>query len=477
MKKINKKIFSIKYLYILIFLLILGSLLVFSVDSFLNALLIFVGFSIIFIYLISKKNKDYFDPIFLFSIFYVFVFLAAFLMNVRGIDNNLFIYSTYFYNDLNYIYTLSILVCVISYISVVAGYEIFASKSIPSKPKSINLLRCNTFFIFSLFYCLIGIANFIYNIFQYSGGDIIAYYKNISLRNEQFSQQGTTVGYIFLYAGSYMMFIRSLQESKNTIFSIITVIVSLFIFFSNGRIINSILFLLSFLMIYYYNRGGVNLNRYYFVIGVSMPLIGILFYALRFASSLSFNDMYEFTSGGFFNFLQNFFSFDLLAYFIVDKGNIPNFAVLMKVIDSWEKELGIMFGLTLSFPLYSIISVDFFNLIQMPAVITTEKWYSHIPGGNIPVTGMGEMIINFSIVGFPIGMFLFGVMGAFFRNMFIKYRSNIFLIFYSKFCFFFMIYPKGEFNNFNLFWMSVPSIIFIFTLFIIQLRFYPLNKN
>jgi oligosaccharide repeat unit polymerase len=441
--------------------------------GYINTIILIFGIGSIFIYLLGKKKKDYFEPTYLFSIYFIFVYISAYVTLKEGLENNLFINSTYFYSDIKFTYTLALLVSFVSYFSTLAGYHLFAKKCLPGKPIAIKGINSSFFLMISILLYSIGIANFIYNIITMYSGDIISYYTNISLRFYDFADGGTTLGYNFTYAGTYMLFVRSLQIKRTNLF--ITnlfiyglVFISVMIFASTGRISNTTFYIGSFLVIYYYNRGSINLNDKFFVAGILIVFLAIIFYSARYASSLNYNNMYDFSEGGLRRFIVEFFNIENLSEFIIQKGNIPNFPILMKIIDSSKIDIGYTFGATLFFPIYGFISVDFFGLIPFPAVLVKQIWYPHILGGNLPATGMGEMILNFSIIGFPFGMFLFGAMGALFRNILIKTKSNIYLILYAKFVFFFMLYSKGEFNNMNLFWMAFPSFIFLFSVYIVN---------
>nr|QLL91050.1 oligosaccharide repeat unit polymerase [Plesiomonas shigelloides] len=463
----NNSRFPLRYAIVLLLLSSLSIILFMNTSNFLDGFLFFIGVGSILIFIFGKKNKDYFEPIYLFSIYYIFVYVSAFFTASTGFYNSIFIHSTYFYSDVGYVFTVSLFVCVVSYLLVLAGYFMFAKRVDYMMFRPIEGVASPLFLVIALGLFFLGVFNFLYNVFVFSGGSLINYYTHLSMRSYEFAQGGTTLFYNFLYAGSYMLFIRWLQENKSGIFAILFVFISVLVIFSTGRITNTIFYITSFLMIYYYNKGFYALNNKFFILGLLMAFLGVAGYAFRYASSLYFNGLYDFSGNGIFLFINDFFRLESLNMFLVNKGNIPNFALLMKVVDSWGRDLNYMFGSTLLFPLYGFISSDFFGLVPMPSVVAKQEWYSHIQGGNLPVTGMGEMIVNFSIVGFPLGMVLFGALGAFFRNLFIKTKSNIYIIFYANFCLFYLLYPKGEFNNFNLFWMAFPSIVFLLSVYLV----------
>ncbi|MCY1458080.1 hypothetical protein D9M71_754330 [compost metagenome] len=76
-------------------------------------------------------------------------------------------------------------------------------------------------------------------------------------------------------------------------------------------------------------------------------------------------------------------------------------------------------------------------------------------------------------------MFLFGSLGASIYNFAARQGSNIFLIFYAKFAVgFFMLYPKGEFNNFGFLWMAIhPFSIWLLIKFLDRLHIALVSRS
>jgi oligosaccharide repeat unit polymerase len=446
----------IKNFFLITVLVLVSGLFSFRSQSILDGIIVFLGLGIIYFYIIAKKQKDYFDPFYLFSLYYISVYVAALFLVEEGIKNNRYVYSTRFYNDIDQVYTLALLISLVSYISALIGYEIVAGKYPVNPMHKTRGIESPLFLFVSLFFYVVGSINFIYILMTLYAGNVLAYFRNISVRGIEFSDGITTIGYQLVYAASYMLFLRALQTERLKPLTYLLVSGSILIMASNGRVTQTIFYALSFIIIYYYNGGAFKIKRWIPLLFLFMPLIGVAFHSFRYMSSLYYNEYIDTMD---IRLLIHFFDIESLASSI-SRGNIPNFPVLMKVIDSWGKDIGYMFGSTLLYPIYGFISNNLFELVEMPAVSAKEVWYSTLIGGNLPVTGMGEMVANFSIIGFPLGMFLFGALGGYFSNTLFRNRSQAFLILYSRFIPFFALYPKGEFNNFNLLWMAFPSLIF-----------------
>jgi hypothetical protein len=153
-----------------------------------------------------------------------------------------------------------------------------------------------------------------------------------------------------------------------------------------------------------------------------------------------------------------------IGYYAFDKGNTPNVAILMKIIDSWGKDIGYKLGSSLFYPFFSILPGEYQPSVNlMPSIIIKQRWFSHIEGGFLPPTGIGEMYANFSFFGPFIGMFGFGILGAMLYNFLQKRATHLRLFIYLYFSLnFYMIYPKGEFSNLS--FLSIGCILIMFYL-------------
>jgi hypothetical protein len=101
--------------------------------------------------------------------------------------------------------------------------------------------------IFIIIFLSIGIANFAYNVSTLAGGSILQYMANVSVRNLEFENQGTTLGYMFAYNGMFIWFFKLARRHIywNNYF-IVFLIISILMKASTGNIWNNaIMFSLS----------------------------------------------------------------------------------------------------------------------------------------------------------------------------------------------------------------------------------------
>ncbi|WP_265454690.1 hypothetical protein, partial [Aeromonas salmonicida] len=160
--------------------------------------------------------------------------------------------TVYFYNDVDDLYFIGVVSVFISYLSAWAGYSIFNSKNEMPKPIEVKAIGSNYVFFIAVAFYAIGVCNFVLNIVILYDGDLLAYYKNISMRAYDFQKSVTTLGYQFMYVGTYILFISSLQKNKTSVLVFLAIIISFLISISNGRISQSIFYMATFFIINYY---------------------------------------------------------------------------------------------------------------------------------------------------------------------------------------------------------------------------------
>ncbi|MCY1270438.1 oligosaccharide repeat unit polymerase [compost metagenome] len=429
-------------------------------------------------YLLLQKTINLFEPFYLFSAYYLTFIFSAVALRFGGFENNAFISNTTFYNNIEDTFSWCVLYISAGYLFALIGYRALATNRIITidlivAGKHQQILKLVAYALF-----FSGMANFSYNVITLYSGNIIEYYKNISMRLYDFKDGGTTLGYHFIYIAVYILFLIDLDRKKISLSTYALVFAAVAVFASQGRIFQTLTFIMSFVVLYYYSMGAARLNARMVLLGFGIAVSGLVFYLLRYASSLSYNQGLG-DYGGLASFLAESFTVDNLLNFSVGMGNLPNFAVLMKVVDSWSRDIGYMWGLTLLYPLADFMPSFFDEAIGMPAVLTKNQWYEHVAGGTLPVTGIGEMYLNFGIAGPVLGMFLFGSLGASIYNFAARQGSNIFLIFYAKFAVgFFMLYPKGEFNNFGFLWMAIhPFSIWLLIKFLDRLHIALVSRS
>lgn len=429
-------------------------------------------------YLLLQKTINFFEPFYLFSAYYLALIFSAIVLRFDGFENNIFLSETNFYNDIEDIFFWCVLYISVGYLFALIGYKLLAvNRVISIKSIAVGKNRRSLKIVAHIFFFL-GLLNFYYNVVTLYSGSLIDYYKNISMRFYDFKDGGTTLGYHLIYIAVYIFFLIDIDRKKISLNTFVLILVAVSVFASQGRIFQTLIFVMSFVVLYYYSMGATRLNVRVFIFGFGIAFSGLVFYILRYASSLNFNrglDGY----GGLTSFLLESFAVDNFLNMFVGMGNFPNFAVLMKVVDSWSRDIGYMWGLTLLYPFADFMPSSFYDAIGMPAVLAKNQWYEHIAGGTLPVTGIGEMYLNFGMVGPVLGMFFFGSLGACIYNLAVRQGGGIFLIFYAKFAVgFFMLYPKGEFNNFGLFWMAIhPLIIYFMVTFLDRLQLALVNRS
>lgn len=445
----------------------------------LDGFLIIIGVTSLCIVFLKKTGLDVFSPMTLFALYYAFVYLYFIFLQAIGLERSTFLTNTTFYHNIDYIYTAALFVCVISFWCVFAGFFLVSGRhSTRRRVRELGIPGIGGYYfsLFAYILFILGLSNFIFNIYIFTDGSIIKYYGGLATRSQMFRSGGTTLFYQLAYVAAYMLFIRDLDHARISYRTRLVVILSVLMFASSGRIIQTLFYALTFVILYYYNRGEKKLNNKMLMLGAGFVIAGLIIYSLRLLSSIYLSTS---LSGELKDFIETRGVWMSGYYYVFQKGNVPNIPLLMKIIDSWAIDIGYQYGKTLLFPFYGFVSPDLNGLIQMPAVVSKETWYAYsapidIPTGTLPVTGMGEMYLNFGWFGVTFGMFMFGMLGGIVKRL-QKIRGNIYLIFYSKFSLFFMLYVKGEFNNFNLFWMIFPSVCII--LIILCVRSLTLNSH
>lgn len=453
-----------------------------SPDQFsLSKIIIYWSIYSITLFLYSRHNLFLFEPIVLFSFYYYFVFVSAAYMIKTEFTTNMYILNTSFNQPLILLFEKSLLLFFISYLSVVVGYLIFSNKlpykEILSERKEISSHKLLG--AISFLFILIGLLNFLINVMRFSGGDLGHYFSSIASRSIQYeSSGGTALFYNLIYVGCYLWF-YIICTSRNKILTKIcfvsTVIFSVIIMLSQGRIFSTLAYGFSFVGIYYtliYLKNGKANNIGFILISFSIVLSGLFFYFFRIISSLNENDM---LNASVFYYLSQFLTIDMLGYYAVDKGNIPNIGLVMKIIDSWENDIGFLYGQSIFTWVFNLLPSAFRPDIVGPSVMIKQTWYLGMTGGNLPPTGPGEMYANFGMFGSVFGMIYFGGLCALMNNTLKKYNNFWFLCVYILLGIqFFALFPKGEFDNISLF---IPILLFltiffnkISTKFIISLR-------
>ena len=136
--------------------------------------------------------------------------------------------------------------------------------------------------------------------------------------------------------------------------------------------------------------------------------------------------------------------FHQIGYYAVDRGNVPNIAIMPKIIDSWDSDIGYLCGSSFLTFIFSFVNIGIPHTKFMTSVMIKNTWFSQVEGGFLPPTGVGEMYANFGPVGVFIGMLLFGIFIALLYKYMLK-KGNFFvtLVSIKIIVLFIMIYPKS----------------------------------
>lgn len=416
-------------------------------------------------FFVLKRHYNLFEPIFLFSAFYSTVLFAGFYSLSTSFSNNIFVKKISFYNDIEDLATLVSFYFFSSYIFTLLGYYIVRNKTpIKLKFESKRIVSNFVINIVVFVFVSIGILNFIQNIITFANGNFFVYFSNISLRFQEFSTTGTTLGYTLAYNAMYIWLFKLFRENdrKLNLKYLFILLLTIIMKASTGRVFGTLLYISSFIALYYFyeiNQNNRIKNRKYYLFGLLLFFSGVLFYFFRIISSLSVNKS---VVGGILKELSHLF--DLFFFLAVDQGNVPNFGLLLKIIDSWGNDIGFLHGESLLTWIYGFLPSFLRPEGYQPSVLIKNTWYSHLPTGNLPPTGIGEMYANFGILGPFIGMFAFGcLMGYIYNYTTKKCNYWIYVIYVQITIGFIMLYPKGEFDNLSL-WMILPIIIIKFFL-------------
>ena len=424
----------------------------------------------------NQKHINLFNSFTLFSIYYFTVIPTALYFYFTDFKNTLFITETSFNNNINDLFLYCLWFFIFGWLSSLFGYKLFATKkqfTLQFKENYSDFLINFLIFIF----CFIGLCNFAWNVLYFADGNLLNYFANISVRYYEFKEAGTTIGYLFLELAAYLGCYQSLKyRRKISFFTYLLIILTFIVRLSTGRIFQSLAILATFACVYYLSLSSNKTNKNYKFIGLGFGLgvCGVLIYFFRITSSLHFIGDF---SGNWITQILSFLNFETVFKFAIDKGNMPNIPVCMKIIDSWETDIGFLYGRSLYEWVFSFLPKIIRPEYNCPGILVKQIWYEHIPGGNLPPTGIGEMYANFGFLGPIFGMFGFGVFAAYMWNILVKLQSYWMLAIYSNISInFFFLFAKGEFNNLTL-WQIIPFIAIYLFLKILTLIFSTSSKT
>jgi oligosaccharide repeat unit polymerase len=387
------------------------------------------------------------EPVMLFSIYNILTVFTIWYLILTDMKETHFISHTHFYSNKYWLLSISSFYLFVGNISMLLGY-FFARKCYKIQEDIIYKYDIHSVIanIFIIALILIGLLNYLYN--------YIVYVKRFTLINIYhgallIQENSTTLGYTLAQIGLYIYLIEKKQNNqKLNLFSIMLCMAVVFLRASKLRVIETLCLMIT--IFFLVKRPDSKKSFLFFSI---IGIIGIVFYYMRMFSSISpINRDIRY-------FFDNLV--DYIQYGLFYKGNTPNIAIMMKVIDSWGRDIGYMYGKSFLIPFGSIFPRRLFRFDSSfyPVFLAKETWYKDLPqGGAYPMPGISEMYANFSIGGPIMGMFLFGIMGGVLYNWYKKRTTYLkYLIYLNITLTFFMFYPKIEFSNLNL---LEPTLIF-----------------
>lgn len=423
----------------------------FTVISFLEDFSLFLGVIFTFLHIIlifqyvCKRNCDLFSPIILYSLYNILVPLSE-LYLLFTFNENIFLNAVSLSKDFNYLFNLTCGINLGAYIFCLIGHKIFCKIRI--NPISFQMPKIDYLMIIK-FFIFLGLLNFFYNQFyvcSFNFTSIASLYLNVDV----IEQNSSTLLYNLIYLSLYIyLTCINYDKKKKNILLFLCVIIA----FTTLRLFFTLTIILVTIAYSYETNESNNKNKKFLLLLFLLALLGITLYIIRVSFTYSLQDL-DFSITDFFK---------QFGYYAFNKGNTPNIAIQMELYDKWTDFL---YGKSFLSPLLYFFrkSIDFTEFI--PAALMKKYYFMAVPSGNLPVTGVGELFMNFGYFGVFIGMFIFGGVLRIFYNLFFFSKNNFIKLlgcYYS--ISFFMLFSKGEVNNIDLF------ILFEFISFIIFVEF------
>ena len=143
---------------------------------------------------------------------------------------------------------------VIGYIFTLIGYKTFVKRGQPQVILNDDVSH-RFIWLIIIGFSVLGTINFIFNIYTYAGGNIFAYFSNLSVRYLEFEEiEGTTLGYLFAYIAAYLWFYIVLKNRKFSMLFALFLFLTILMKASTGRIFQTLIYIASFVVIYYFRN-------------------------------------------------------------------------------------------------------------------------------------------------------------------------------------------------------------------------------
>lgn len=431
---------------------------------------IVVFFSLFLLFLLASyfifipEKEKVLSPFFYFSCLYLFIPPSLIFINFDGVNRQHFTSGLYFRHDsLNLLefsalfYCLGYFLCLIGFYSIVrTGYLKDRSCKIESssfllKP-FLNLIAC------------MGLASLFYHFYSISNGSFVQYFINVSLLGEKsdlgFIGYGLFLLYIALYGNLYLLKIGE----ANKIWLVVIFIACIFMKVASGRIFQTLSFFMVVMMFFYSSlplKKRLKSKRFIFYFFLLLVFAGLTLYSFRNEAGRASKFSHEVTLDS----LMKYFGIlsENLVYYALQKGNIPNIPIFMKIIDSYDYRIGYENGKTIVYGVINNLLPSRWRLIDYQVSIKVKNiWFGSWPGGALPPTILGEFYANFGVLGILFGMFTLGLFMAVLKNFWYISKNPWFSILYWQLVIgFVLILPKGEFDNFPGQYLNLILVSFV----------------
>lgn len=313
----------------------------------------------------------------------------------------------------------------------------------------------------------VGLLNFLYVVNLYPGG-VFEYYSDIGLRTRRLDMMQasvSTLGFNLIYAapvlGAFVVLRdRSLgRHSGEWRLVVITALFALAVFLGQARIFAAISYAMLLAGLIYVNSTAARKNTY-FGVGVFVLFVsGLVFFVVRIVSILTHNHPGFTASVSLTELLRT--AIQSLLYFVVGKGNVPNLPAVMNLLAYGHGDGELLFGRTFFSWLGALTGSEGGNSI---ASQLGAAWGTTV--GGVPPTVIGELFLNFHIVGVPVGMFFLGMACAAVYEFTKACRSFWVWFVYLAILFrFIFVLPKGEMYNLEgALMLALPTVLIVVVL-------------
>lgn len=403
-----------------------------------------------------SSQKNIINPLTFFSIlFFGYAFSGLYFSYGNNISNAIYYEMTeYGFNAKDMIFSLYTVL--FSYLSCVFGFYLFLFTNKRNKVgfRFINLNPMNKYeytILLALFF--IGFFYWLYISFTVADGPFDLLSK-IGVFHALLIDDITTIPYLLSYGSVYLIFLYHLQYRKKISKYVYIIIFLTFLMkVSTGRLSGSVLFLISFPLIYLIKNNSQVKLKYIFGLGLALFFL-LLLYVGRYYSNVTY-----------IGFEVNENPFSLLGKLLFGRTNIGD---LQSITFSYEyiSNNGLMYGL--SFLDFTRFWLDRLTPFDFPmssiGIRLKHEFFGDISGAPAPGI-ISEMILNFGIFGLYFGMlivgYLIGKAGYFIQ----KIKTGYAIFIYTMFLLFVFILPKVDSTSIQGFiWNLIPFGIILFFL-------------